>query len=132
MNIAFVVDKDLKISKHFGRAPYYLIVTVEEGQIISREKREKLGHRQFSHLPHEHAHANDPHGLSAASQSKHTQMIANIQDCEVVICGGMGTGAYMNMVSAGIQPIITDMDEVDPAVQAYLEGRLANRTEYLH
>jgi hypothetical protein len=36
------------------------------------------------------------------------------------------------MVSAGIQPIITDMDEVDPAVQAYLEGRLANRTEYLH
>jgi len=132
MNIAFVVDEDLKISKHFGRAPYYLVLTVEDGQIISQETREKLGHRQFSHLPHEHTHSNDPHGMSVSAQSKHSQMIANIQDCEVLICGGMGMGAYMNLVSAGIQPIVTDMEAVDPAVQAYLEGRLVNRTEYLH
>lgn len=132
MNIAFVVDEDLKSSKHLSRAPYYLVVTVEEGQIISREKRKKLGHRQFSHLPHEYTHANEPHVMSAASQSKHTQITANILDCEVLICGGMETGAYMSMVSARTQPVITELEAVDPAVKAYLEGQLANHTEYLH
>lgn len=132
MKIAFVTDEDLKISKHFGRAPYYLIVTLNEGQIVSQEKRQKLGHRQFAHEPHEQGHAHDSHGLSVSAQSRHSRMIANIQDCEILICGGMGMGAYLNLVSAGIQPIITDLETIDHAVQAYLDGRLENHMEYLH
>lgn len=132
MKIAFVTDENLTISKHFGRAPYYLVVTLEEGQIISREKRDKLGHRQFSGETHEHEHAHGPHGLGVSAQSRHSRMIENIQDCEVLICGGMGMGAYLNLNSAGIQPVITEMEDIDQAVRAYLDGQLVNHTEFLH
>ena len=48
MKIAAVTEDSITISQHFGRAPMYLVVTVEDGRIVSRETRDKLGHAQFS------------------------------------------------------------------------------------
>ena len=53
MKIAFVTDDEKKISRHFGRAKYYTIITMEDGKIVSRVKRDKMGHAQFSGEPHE-------------------------------------------------------------------------------
>ena len=47
MKIAAITDDGVTISQHFGRAPYYLVYTVEDGEIVDRELREKLGHAQF-------------------------------------------------------------------------------------
>ena len=44
MKIAIVTEDGETISQHFGRAPYYMVYTVENGQITSREKRNKAGH----------------------------------------------------------------------------------------
>ena len=48
MKIAAVSEDGITISQHFGRAPFYIVVTVENKAIISREKRDKMGHAHFA------------------------------------------------------------------------------------
>ena len=59
MKIAAVSEDGVTISQHFGRAPFYVVVTVEDGKIVSREQRDKLGHAHFANEPHEAAHGGD-------------------------------------------------------------------------
>ena len=73
MKIAAITDDGNTISQHFGRAAYYLVVTVENGQIIDREFREKLGHAHFVNQPHPEEAPGQPHGMDAASHNKHLQ-----------------------------------------------------------
>lgn len=135
MKIAVITDDEQTISQHFGRAPYYLVATIENGQIVARERRDKLGHAHFSNEPHAaEAHEADPrgHGFDPAAQNRHTRMAEAIADCEVLLCRGMGAGAYESMKQAGIRPIVTDLPGIDEAVQAYLEGKIVDRTDRLH
>ena len=37
MKIAVVSDDGVSISRHFGRAPYYVVLTVEGGEIRGKE-----------------------------------------------------------------------------------------------
>ena len=130
MKIAAITDDEHSISQHFGRAPYYLVMTVEDGQIVQRERRDKLGHAHFANEPH----GTDPrgHGFDPAAQNRHAQMAAAIADCDVLLCRGMGTGAYESMQQAGIRPIVTDIAGIDAAVQAYVDGRIVDRVDRLH
>ena len=38
--IAAVSDDGVTISAHFGRAPIYVVVSVDEGKVLSRETRD--------------------------------------------------------------------------------------------
>mgnify|MGYP005836084819 CR=1 FL=1 len=141
MKIAFVTDDGKTISKHFGRARYYEVLTVDNGQVLAREQREKMGHAQFAgshdgqqehHHNHDHHGHGERHGFDAASQDRHARMALAIKDCEVVVAGGMGYGAYESMKQAGIKPVVTDLTTIDEAVQAHLAGNLKDHTEFLH
>ena len=44
MKIAAITEDGATVSQHFGRAPYYLVVTVEAGKVVGQEKRDKAGH----------------------------------------------------------------------------------------
>jgi len=134
MRIAVVSEDGVTISQHFGRAPFYVILTVEGGKILSREKRDKMGHNQFSGETHEESHGEDPRGLGfdPAAQNRHARMATAIADCEVLLARGMGAGAYESMKQANIRPVVTDIANIDEAVQAYIEGRLVDHTERLH
>jgi predicted Fe-Mo cluster-binding NifX family protein len=135
MKIAAVSEDGVTISQHFGRAPFYVVVTVEGGKIVSREVRDKMGHAQFAAEPHaEEAHGADPrgHGFDPAAQSRHARMAAAIADCQVLLARGMGAGAYQSMAEAGIRPVITDIARIDDAVLAYLAGTLTDHVERLH
>ena len=135
MKIAAVSDDGTTISQHFGRAPFYVVVTVENGNIISREKRDKLGHAHFAADSHsQEAHGSDSrgHGFDPESQSKHQRMASAISDCQVLLARGMGAGAYESLQSANIQPMVTDVSNIDDAVSAYLRGTLVDHTERLH
>jgi predicted Fe-Mo cluster-binding NifX family protein len=44
----------------------------------------------------------------------------------------MGAGAYESMKQAGIRPVVTDIASIDEAVLAYVEGRIVDRTDWLH
>jgi predicted Fe-Mo cluster-binding NifX family protein len=132
MKIAAITDDGKVISQHFGRAPYYIVVTVENGLIVGRELRDKLGHAHFVNQSHEPELPGQPHGMGAASHNKHLQMAETIADCEALLCGGMGMGAYQSMVTRGIKPVVTDIREIDEAVMAYAEGKIVDRVDRLH
>jgi predicted Fe-Mo cluster-binding NifX family protein len=132
MNIAAITDDGKTISQHFGRAPYYLVVTVENGQIIGRELRNKLGHAHFVNQSHGPDRPGQPHGIDTASHNKHIQMSEAIADCEALLCGGMGMGAYESMRALGIRPVVTDIAVIDEAVMAYIEGYISDQIERLH
>ena len=132
MKIAAITDDGKTISQHFGRAQYYLVATVKNGQIVSRELREKLGHAQFANQPHPEEVPGQPHGMDTASHNKHLQMAEAIADCEALLCRGMGMGAYESMKAHGIRPIVTDIASIDEAVMAYVEGNIVDQVERLH
>lgn len=132
MKIAAVSDDGLDISQHFGRAPYYVVVTVEEGKIVSKETRSKAGHQTFAaHEPPKLA-PGERHGYEAGSQTRHEKMAEAISDCQVLLSGGMGWGAYEAMQGYGIEPIVTDVGDIGEAVTLYLAGRLPNLMERVH
>jgi len=132
MKVAVITDDGKTISQHFGRAPYYLVLTIEEGKVVSREMRDKMGHTHFSAHPHTEVPDTSGHGRDAGSHGKHVSMAQTISDCTALICGGMGMGAYESMRQLNIQPLVTEEREIDKAVQDFIDGKLIDHTELLH
>ena len=132
IKIAAITDDGKTISQHFGRAPYYLVAAVENGQIAKREMRNKLGHTHFANQPHPEEQPGQPHGMDAGSHNKHLQMAEAIADCEALLCRGMGMGAYESMKAVGIRPVVTDIEGIDDAVMAYVAGNIVDQVERLH
>jgi predicted Fe-Mo cluster-binding NifX family protein len=131
MKIAVITDDGKTISQHFGRALQYAVLTIENGEIVQRELRAKLGHQHFANESHDHG-PGQRHGFDPASQSRHVQMSEAIADCEALLCRGMGTGAYESMKARGIRPIVTDVEAIDEAALAFSRGELIDHIEKLH
>lgn len=132
MKIAAITDDGNTLSQHFGRAGYFLVVTVEEGKIVGQELRDKAGHHTFA--PNEGAgpsHAG-PHGFDPASRGRHAQMLAAIADCQVLLAGGMGQGMYAALEQAGIRPILTAEARIEEAIRLFLDGSLNERPDLAH
>lgn len=131
MKVAAISDDGVGISQHFGWAPLYVVVTVEDGKIVSKEKRDKAGHHSFAATEHP-LEPGERHGYDAGSEAKHRSMADTISDCQVLLAGGMGWGAYESLKSYNIQPVVTDVESIDEAVKLYLEGKLPNLMDRLH
>ncbi len=132
MKIAVVSENESTISQHFGRAPYYIILTVENGKVVKQEKFERgaagtcaCGHSEEE----EHHHASHSGPDSAA---KHNKMVDPIADCQVLIAGGMGYGAYQALKSRGLDVFITAQSSIQKAVELFSAGKLDNLMERLH
>jgi len=132
MKIAAITEDGTSISQHFGRAPLYLVVTVEDGKIVSKETRNKTGHHSFAAHQHPETAPGERHGYDTGAQSRHVSMAEAIADCQVLISGGMGWGAYDSMRSRNIETLVTDVGSIDEAVKLYLAGKLPNLMERLH
>ena len=131
MRIAAITDDGTNISRHFGRAPFYAVFTIENQEVVKREMRDKMGHQQFVHeegLVDEQGR----HGFGPGSEDRHAAMAQAIRDCDVLLSGGMGWGAFESMKQAGIKTVVTDMASIEDAVQAYLGGTIVERTDLLH
>ncbi len=131
MKIAVVSEDGHTVSQHFGRAPYYVVLTVEEGVVTRRELRPKSA-PHLSGGPEPAHPATLPHGTDPASQARHDQMAASVSDCAVLIAGGMGRGAYDRFLALGLRPIVTDVLDVDAAAVACAQGALVDRAERVH
>jgi len=132
MKIAVVTDDEITINQHFGRASLYMVFTIQDGKIASKEKRPKMGHSHFAAADGTHSEHGGPHGFDAASQKKHASMAEAIADCQVLITGGMGRGAYESLKSYKIEPVITDIQNIDEAIKLQLAGKLPNLVDKLH
>lgn len=132
MKIAAITEDGTTISQHFGRAPLYAVLTVEEGKVVKRETRAKAGHHTFAANQHPETAPGERHGYDAGSQVRHASMAGTIDDCQVLLAGGMGWGAYESLQSYNIQPVVTNVESIEEAVRLYLEGNLPNLMERLH
>ncbi len=132
MKIAAASDDEVNISQHFGRASHYVVLTVENGEIVARETRAKEGHQTFAaHEPPRLA-PGERHGYDTGSEARHESMAEAISDCQVLIAGGMGWGAYESIIKCGIETIVTDVKAIAEAVELYLADNLPHLTERLH
>jgi predicted Fe-Mo cluster-binding NifX family protein len=133
MRIAAVTDDGATISPHFGRARYYEVLTIENGVVAKRERREKAGHHMFGKQEgHHHYHGDGSNEHQEARHTKHDLMAATITDCDVVLAQGMGHGAYEGMIQHNIKPIVTDIGSIDEAVRAVMDGTIVDHSERLH
>ncbi len=132
MKIAIITEDGATVSQHFGRAPFYLVITVEDGSIHSQERRAKAGHHTFAAQEQTGPPSGERHGYDAGSQVKHNSMADTISDCQVLIAGGMGWGAFDSLKSRNIEPVVTDVRNINEALKLYLSGRLTNLMERLH
>jgi predicted Fe-Mo cluster-binding NifX family protein len=133
MKIAAITDDGKTISQHFGRAPYYLVATVEEGKIVNREMRDKLSHAQLGgNEQNAHQREGQLHGYGPEADNRHGRMAESISDCEALLCRGMGMGAYESMKARNIRPVVTDISVIDEAVLAYANGQIVDHVEKLH
>jgi len=132
MKIAVISEDGANISQHFGRAPYYVVLTVEGNEIVDSETRPKAGHHTFAAQGQPRLGPGERHGYDAGSQAKHQSMAETIADCEVLIAGGMGWGAYESLKGCGIRPIVTDVGDIREAVRRCVEGSLPDLMERLH
>ena len=118
--IAIATDDGKTITSHFGRAKSYKVVTISDSKVVAEEIRAKAlcgGHGQQP---------------SPSGEDHHSQQVAPIRDCQVLLARGMGTGAQTNLLSAGIQPLLTSVSNIDEAVASYLAGNLQHHPERIH
>ena len=131
MKIAVATEDGITVSQHFGRAPLYVVATVQEGRIVGNERRAKAGHHVFATQEHP-VSKGQQHGYGVASRARHERMAEAVSDCEVVIAGGMGRGAFESMRARGIEPVVTDVGDIREAVLRYSRGDLPNLMDRLH
>ena len=131
MKVAVITDDGHEISQHFGRASHFLVLTIEDGKVTQREMRDKLGHAHFGGEEH-HAEHGQAHGFGPQAHDRHLRMSESIADCEVLLCGGMGRGAFQSIQARGIRPIVTDLTSIEAAVAAFVNGTLVDLTDRLH
>ncbi len=116
MKIAFPTDDGRTISPHFGKAGQYVVVDVSGGALTT-EQRSKAHHG-----------AGQDHGPGHT----HDDMFAPIQDCQLLIVGGMGTPAHQAAVAHGFQVVATGLTDITAALQAYLGGTLQDEPRRIH
>jgi len=131
MKIAIVTDDGETISRHFGRAENYLVVSLEQDSIVGRKSLPKHG---SCDTPHRHEGRQDPRGRGFGHRAGHSHdlMFENIGDCDVVLSRGMGRGAYLGLQSLGIRPILTDIADIETAVQAVADDTIIDHVDQLH
>jgi predicted Fe-Mo cluster-binding NifX family protein len=130
MKIAVVTDDHQTISAHFGRAIYYEVFTITNGNITQREALLKPSHDQFANEPHDEP--GYAHGQGPLAGRRHARMLEPIKDCQVLLARGMGQGAHDNLMQAGIKPVLTEIQEIESAIKAFIDGQLTNHPERLH
>ncbi len=127
MKIAIVTLDGKTVSQHFGRSPYYAIFTIENKEIKNKELRERKSvpgtQNKNDSVSHNHSRG---HGFGHANDKKHDAMIEQIADCQVLIAGGMGRGAYERFFMKGINVIMTNKTKIEDVVDSYIKGELNN------
>jgi predicted Fe-Mo cluster-binding NifX family protein len=100
MKVAISTDADY-VSPHFGRCPYFTIVEIEEGKILSKEIVNNPGH-QPAFLP------------QFLSEKK----------VSCIIAGGMGRRAEALFSEKGIETLVGISGRVDEVIDSLIKGTL--------
>lgn len=116
MKIAVASEDGVAISSHFGRSRCFLVFEIQDKQITGRSLRDNTFTAHARGECHE-GESHEHHG--------HEAIVNALQDCDVVLCHGMGWRAAEELKHNGIQAFVVQ-GEVTPeqAVVDYLADRL--------
>ncbi len=118
MKIAIASTDGTAVSQHFGRSACFIVFEAKDGKIVGREVRGN------SFTPHAMGQCSggQHHGEHAHS---HAGVIAGLEDCQALICGGMGRRAAEDLKANGITPVVAPPEMTpEQAAQEFLDGRL--------
>ncbi|MBT3424324.1 MAG: iron-molybdenum cofactor biosynthesis protein [Bacteroidetes bacterium] len=124
MKIAIPSDNGSQISRHFGRAKGFIVFTIEEGVIQNEEFVDNrfTGHSQGLHVSHGHQGGDEHH-------HSHQGILQALENCSIVIAGGMGKRLVTDMKSSNKQVFITKEVIARKAVELFLEDKLDHRDD---
>ncbi len=94
---------------HFGETKEFLVLTIENKTIVDKK-------------------------IISAGEASHIALIDVIKGfgANALICGGMGTGAYVRLNQAGISVYNGVSGSCDEAISNFLEGKLTFNEDKLH
>jgi len=127
MKIAIPSDEGTYLSQHFGRTLGFTIFEVTNGKIVNQEYRPNnfTGHVLGQHQEHQHhAEEHEEH-----AQHSHNRIVNALNDCEVVIAGGMGRRLLDDLTNAGKRIYNTTQMETRKAVELFLTDELVSDKE---
>ena len=119
MKIAVASDDGINLTGHVGRCEMFIIYEVLKNEIINVEKRLNTFtmHKKGGHQ-HEH------HNHEIQGTSKHVGIINGLKDCNYLFCCSGGPGLINDLISSGVQTVLTEEMEVERAVRLFIEGKL--------
>jgi len=122
--IAFPTDDGETISRHFGRAPYFKVIALENGAVAATEMRGNPADEGHAHT-HDHAHSHD-------RGQGHGAKFALVADCQVLIGGGMGQPAYDRLQAMGLSVYLIGEKSITAALAQYQAGGLTSDLRRVH
>ncbi|MBC8479151.1 MAG: iron-molybdenum cofactor biosynthesis protein [FCB group bacterium] len=120
MKIAVASNDGKLISSHFGRTKGFAMYEIEDEKIV---KTEYLPNTLTNH----HKHGKDEE--KGHHHHSHSAILQTLADCQAVVSRGMGHRLYLDLVNAGIDAYITDLADVEGAVNAYIKHELDDYPE---
>lgn len=122
MKIAFASNDGQSISAHFGHCACFIVLTVEDGQIKSREVRQAAN--DAGSAPGKHGEKE----CYCHGDTGQRKRLAVFSDCDAVMALGMGPGAKAALEAQGIKAAILSAPmEAEQAALAYAHGELQER-----
>jgi predicted Fe-Mo cluster-binding NifX family protein len=133
--IAIPTDDGVTISRHFGRARAFLVVTIENGEVIHQELRELPDTGDHSHHHHDHDHDHDhhhDHHHGMGGNPAHMAKFEYVRDCQYLIGGGMGAPAMNRLNAMGIQVALTDHRQIADLLEEVKTGQVRHNPRRVH
>ncbi len=126
MKIAVASNDGTNISHHFGRSECFIVFEVENGQVKSREvKQNTFTAHALGECNGEHAHHEEHHS--------HAGIVAALQECDAVLCYGMGFRAAQDLQANGIKAYILESEYTpEEAVSAFIRGDVKKSGGFCH
>lgn len=125
IKIAFPTEDGQTISRHFGRAPLFKIVTLQNGQEVESELRGNPSTAETHDQEHEHGHE---HG----ERQGHGAKFALVADCQVLIGAGMGQPAFDRLQNMGLDVYLTGEKQIAAALAKFQAGTLSSDLRRIH
>ncbi len=131
VKIAIPTNDGVTISRHFGQARAFLVITFDQGEIVDQELRELPDAGEHHHHHHDHDHHHDHHHGMGGNPA-HMAKFDYLRDCQYLIGGGMGQPAVQRLNAMGIQVAMTDHRRIADLLEEIKTGQVKHNPQRIH
>ena len=123
MRIAVASDDGINVTGHVGKCQGFLIIDVENGEILKKEIRKNSFTDHAIGNKEENNHGNG-HGGGHGNNDGHKRLAEGLKDCKYLISHGMGWKLVEDIKSFGIEPLVTSETNAELASILLEQGKL--------